>query len=571
MASGSANSPLKGSSLNESSDGAGSGAQSDENQLNDLKYPLWRHVRKLEPNGPSVRNAKSECNFCHKIIPGSYTRVRAHLLKIAGQGVGICRKVIVPIFEQLRREVAVADAAISASQPRSVPLLMQTLGAGLPPSGATSTQSKRRKKQIGIEESFHNELHQMADALIVRMFYTSGLPFNLARNPNYLAAFTFLANNDLGGYVPSGHNKLMKTLLQLEKDNVERLLEPIKTTWPTKGVTIAFDGWSDAQRRSLINFIAIAGSGLMFLRAINTSGDVKNKEYIVEKLITVIEEVGAKNVVQVITDNASNCEAAGLIVEQRCNNIFWTPCVVHTLNLALKNICAAKNNDGENDELMWIKDVAGDAFMIKNFIMNHSMRLSMFNEYSKLKFLAIADTRFAPQIVMLKRFLVLRDSLVLMVVGDKWLAYRDDDKEKARFVKEKLLDDVWWDQVRYIVDFTEPIYSMLRAADIDKPSLHSIYEMWDTMIEKVKDCIYHHEGKKHDEESVFYEIVHGILEARWAKSNTPLDCLAHSLNPRYYTPNWLSEAEGHVAPHDDVEISDTRNKCFRKFQNQEIG
>jgi hypothetical protein len=31
--------------------------------------------------------------------------------------------------------------------------------------------------------------------------------------------------------------------------------------------------------------------------------------------------------------------------------------------------------------------------MIKNFIMNHSMRLSMFNEQSNLKFLAIADTR----------------------------------------------------------------------------------------------------------------------------------------------------------------------------------
>ncbi|XP_062206144.1 uncharacterized protein LOC133908024 [Phragmites australis] len=157
----------------------------------------------------------------------------------------------------------------------------------------------------------------MADALIARMFYTSGLPFNLARNPNYLAAFTFLANNDLGGYVPPGYNKLRTTLLQLEKDNVERLLEPIKSTWPTKGVTIASDGWSDAQRRPLINFIAIAGSGPMFLRAINTSGDVKNKEYIAEKLIAVIEEVGAKNVVQVITDNASNCKAAGLIVEQK--------------------------------------------------------------------------------------------------------------------------------------------------------------------------------------------------------------------------------------------------------------
>jgi len=368
--------------------------------------------------------------------------------------------------------------------------------------------------------------------LFIAIFYFVGIPFNLARNPNYIAAFKFLANTDLGGYVPPGYNKLRTTLLQHEKINVERLLQPFKSTWSTKGVTITSDGWTDAQRRPLINFIAITEGGPMFLRAINSEGEVKRKEYIAEKLIAVIEEVGAKNVVQVVTDNAANCKGAGMIVEQKYNHIFWTPCVVHTLNLALKNICAAKNNDGENDDLMWIKETVDDAFMIKHFIMNHSMRLSMFNEYSDLKFLAIADTRFASHIVMLKRFLRLKDSLLLMVVSDKWTAYRDDDQGKARFVKGKVLDDLWWDNVKYIVDFTEPIFSMLRAADTDKPSLHLIYEMWDTMIEAVKACIYQHERKPHDEESTFYDIVYAILYDRWLKSNTPLHCLAHSLNPR---------------------------------------
>jgi len=368
--------------------------------------------------------------------------------------------------------------------------------------------------------------------LFIAIFYFVGVPFNLARNPNYIAAFKFLANTDLGGYVPPGYNKLRTTLLQHEKINVERLLQPFKSTWSTKGVTITSDGWTDAQRRPLINFIAITEGGPMFLRAINSEGEVKRKEYIAEKLIAVIEEVGAKNVVQVVTDNAANCKGAGMIVEQKYNRIFWTPCVVHILNLALKNICSAKNNDGENDDLMWIKETVDDAFMIKHFIMNHSMRLSMFNEYSDLKFLAIADTRFASHIVMLKRFLCLKDSLLLIVVSDKWTTYRDDDQGKARFVKGKVLDDLWWDNVKYIVDFTEPIFSMLRAADTDKPSLHLIYEMWDTMIEAVKACIYQHERKPHDEESTFYDIVYAILYDRWLKSNTPLHCLAHSLNPR---------------------------------------
>lgn len=164
-----------------------------------------------------------------------------------------------------------------------------------------------------------------------------------------------------------------------------------------KRVTITDDGWIDPRQRPLINFIARSEDGPMFLGVVNTEGEVKRKEYIAQKLVSVIESVGLKNVAQLITDNAPNCKGAGMIIEQKYDHIPWTPCVVHTLNLALKNICDAKNNEGENDRLMWIKDTMEGTIMIKNYIMKHSMRLSMFNE-SKLKFLAISDTRFASHI-----------------------------------------------------------------------------------------------------------------------------------------------------------------------------
>lgn len=101
----------------------------------------------------------------------------------------------------------------------------------------------------------------------------------------------------------------------------------------------------------------------------------------------MIEEVGVECVVQVVTGNAANCKAAGLMIEAKYKNIFWTPCIVHTLNLALKNICDPKNNEGDNFHLWFIKEATDDASFIKNFVMNQGMRLSMFNEFSKLKFL----------------------------------------------------------------------------------------------------------------------------------------------------------------------------------------
>jgi len=76
------------------------------------------------------------------------------------------------------------------------------------------------------------------------------------------------------------------------------------------------------------------------------------------------------------------------------------------------------------------------------------------------------------------------------------------------------------------------IYDMIRFADTDTPCLHLIYEMWDSMIEKVKKEIYLHEGKEPNEESDLYSVIYDILIARWTKGNNPLHCLAHSLNPR---------------------------------------
>lgn len=81
----------------------------------------------------------------------------------------------------------------------------------------------------------------------------------------------------------------------------------------------------------------------------------------------VITEVGVSNVVQVITENAPICKAAGMLVEHAYPTVFWTHCVVHTLNLSLKNICAAKNTEANEItyvECHWISEIAASAVMI---------------------------------------------------------------------------------------------------------------------------------------------------------------------------------------------------------------
>ncbi|XP_047339715.1 ankyrin repeat-containing protein ITN1-like [Impatiens glandulifera] len=71
-----------------------------------------------------------------------------------------------------------------------------------------------------------------------------GLPFHFARNPHYIKSYTLDANSNIPSYVPPCYNALRTTLLEKERAHIERLLEPIKTTWKEKGVTIVSDGWT---------------------------------------------------------------------------------------------------------------------------------------------------------------------------------------------------------------------------------------------------------------------------------------------------------------------------------------
>ncbi|GAV88667.1 LOW QUALITY PROTEIN: DUF659 domain-containing protein/Dimer_Tnp_hAT domain-containing protein, partial [Cephalotus follicularis] len=367
------------------------------------------------------------------------------------------------------------------------------------------------------------------DYEIARMFYSAGLPFNLARNPYFQSPFTYAANHNIAEYLPPGYNLLRTTLLQKENANIDRLCASIRNSWNEKGVSIMSDGWSDSQRRPLINFMAVTDEDAMFLKLVDCSRQTKDMHFIYNLLKEVINEVGYTKVVQIITDNTSNCKGAHLI-KQEFSSIVWTPCVVHTLNLALKNICAAKNvesNQVAYEACSWISDIIGDVMMIRNFIMNYSMRLAMFNEFVSLKLLSVAETRFA-MVIMLKRFKLIKSGIQNIVIFDKWILYRDDHQGRARTVKENVLDDLWWDLIDYILSFTAPIYDMIRFCDTDKPSLHLVYDMWDMMIENLL-ILY-----------IFFII-------------------------RYYSEQWLNEDPTRVHTHKDMEINQERTKCIRKY------
>ena len=97
--------------------------------------------------------------------------------------------------------------------------------------------------------------------------------------------------------------------------------------------------------KPLINVLGVSATGAVFLLAHDNSDKFKTGINIAELLLKNIEAIGPYNVIQVITDNVANCKAAGAIIEDKYPNIFWSGCMVHTLNLLMHGIIKLKENE----------------------------------------------------------------------------------------------------------------------------------------------------------------------------------------------------------------------------------
>ena len=178
-----------------------------------------------------------------------------------------------------------------------------------------------------------------------------------------------------------------------------------------------------------------------------------------------------------------------MIMAAKYPQIFWTPCIVHSLNLALKSITS---------DVLWIGSIIEDARHIRNFVQNHTNAVTIYKEYTNLSLLKIANTRFASSFIMLKRLREVKTALGAMVISEFWSFWRKTDQAASKKVKDTMLDDLWWEKIDLVIQIMEPIISLLRFADIDQPILGEVYEGWDSMIESVRNIILHSQCPKYE-------------------------------------------------------------------------
>jgi len=258
------------------------------------------------------------------------------------------------------------------------------------------------------------------------------------------------------------------------------------------------------------------------------SGVEKTGQVIAELLLKAIDEVGPSNVLQVITDNASNYKAVGKEIEKVHRHIFWSPCVVHSLSLILKTFAK---------EMPWLESVYNRGKTIVKFFLGHGQTIAMFRANSRLDLLKVAETRFASHYVMLKRLLDCREALATTIVLNCWKDWIKHVDVHTRKLGEEVVKtincDDFWEGVENALNIMKPIYYLIKFADGEGPKMGEIYERMDNMMGQVKDIMATNKFKHH------YPRMEQIILDRWEKMSIPLHCLAFALSPRFYDSYFL--------------------------------
>ncbi|KAF7844714.1 uncharacterized protein G2W53_001619 [Senna tora] len=267
----------------------------------------WKHGYTVEGDSRKVI-----CKYCGNTYTGGIYRFKHHL---AGTRDNVEPCISVP--DNVRKEMltvlvknmtptkenySVAELGDTESRPTvSENLIRYAFKKQVVVAGAGGSRSI----QSTINHLLKKDLREEASRQIARFFYTSAIPFNCVKNPDFEKMCELIAKHG-SGFKPPTFYEVREKFLKQEVEETNKLIKEHRLEWKKKGCTIMSDGWTDKKKRSIVNFLVNSPRGTVFLSSKDVFDVSKTAEKVFEMLDEIVEQVGEENVVQVVTDNAAN-------------------------------------------------------------------------------------------------------------------------------------------------------------------------------------------------------------------------------------------------------------------------
>ncbi|KAA8540159.1 hypothetical protein F0562_024278 [Nyssa sinensis] len=384
----------------------------------------------------------------------------------------------------------------------------------------------RRIVSQGIEDS---SLWQ-AKKCIGRFFYENGIDFSAAKSPSFQRIINSTVGCGVSGYKIPSCQELKGWILQDEMKEMQQYVKEIRNSWAKTGCSILLDGWIDEKGRDLINILVDCPQGPIYLRSSDVSAIIGDVDALKAMFDEVIEEVGVKNVVQIITYSTSAyMETVGKQLMEKHRTFFWTVSASHCIGLMLEKM-------GMMDH---INGILEKAKTITKFIHSHAAVLKLVryhtNGYNLVK---PSKIRSAMPFSTLENIVSEKENLKKVFISTEWNTSTWASSREGKRVADLVADHSFWTRAKMVLKATIPLVSVLDLInDGDRPQLGYIYET----IDQAKETIKEEFNNKKAQYMPFWRAIDEIWNNHL---HSPLHSAGYFLNPSlFYSSDFFTDAE----------------------------
>ncbi|XP_044509814.1 uncharacterized protein LOC123228443 [Mangifera indica] len=519
--------------------------------------PAWKHCQMFK-NGDRVQ---LKCVFCGKVFKGGgIHRIKEHLAGQKGNastclcvspdvrlemqqsldGVVVKKRKKQKIADEITNNNPISSEIEAFAEPGDLSTGLPLIEVSNTPEtsssllvnreGTSHISGDRRKRWRGKHPSVHANAVGMCSVSLAskrvnnnlfmaigRFLYDIGAPLDAVNSIYFQPMVDAIASGGSEAVMPSYHD-IRGWILKNSVEEVKNDIDKYTATWGRTGCSVLVDQWNTEMGRTLLSFLVYCPEGTVFLRSVDASGIINSPDALYELLKQVVEEVGVRHVLQVITSSEEQYIVAVRRLTDTFPTLYWTPCAARCLNLILEDFL----------KLEWINAIIEQARAITRFVYNHSVVLNMARRYTfGNDIIEPGITRSATNFTTLKRMMDLKHNLQAMVTSQEWMDCQYSKKPGGLEMLDIISNQSFWSSCNLIVCLTNPLLRLLQIISSEKkPAMGYIYAGMYRVKETIKK-----ELIKREEYMVYWNIIDHWWEQQW---HLPLHAAGFFLNPKFF-------------------------------------
>jgi hypothetical protein len=232
----------------------------------------------------------------------------------------------------------------------------------------------------------------------------------------------------------------------------------------------------------------------------------------------MVEEVGAGNVLQVITNGEEHYVTAGKKLMDTFPSLYWAPCAARCIDQILEDL----------GKLEWINAVLEQAKSVTRFVYNNSAVLNLMRKFtSGSDIVRRGVTHSATNFTALKQMADFKLNLQTMVTSQEWMDCPYSKQPGGLSMVDVISNRSFWSSCISIIRLTNPLMQVLETVSSEKRAAMGYVF---SGIYRAKESIKRELVKRED-----YMVYWNILDHRWEQQwQTPLHAVGFFLNPKFF-------------------------------------